>query len=94
MAVKLVTDSTSYIDQATRDELGILVVNLSVHFPEVSYDETDIEYDEFYKKIERDNIIPTSSQPTIDRSVKSSGRLLSAAMRFKHIYFRPDERHL
>ena len=65
MAVKLVTDSTSYIDQATRDELGILVVNLSVHFPEVSYDETDIEYDEFYKKIERDNIIPTSSQPTI-----------------------------
>ena len=41
--IKLVTDSTSYIDQATRDELDIKVVNLSVHFPEVSYDETEIE---------------------------------------------------
>jgi len=65
MAVKLVTDSTSYIDQATRDELSISVVNLSVHFPDVSYDETHVEYEEFYKKIERDNVIPTSSQPTI-----------------------------
>ena len=65
MAVKLVTDSTSYIDQATRDELDIKVVNLSVHFPEVSYDETEIEYEGFYKKIEQDNVIPTSSQPTI-----------------------------
>ena len=65
IAVKLVTDSTSYIDQSTQKELDITVVNLSVHFPDVSFDETSVEYDDFYQKIQRDNVIPTSSQPTI-----------------------------
>lgn len=65
MAVKLVTDSTSYIDQATQNELDIKVVHLSVHFPDESFDETTVAYDYFYNKIERDGIIPTSSQPTL-----------------------------
>ena len=65
MAVKLVTDSTSYIDEYNKNELDIQVVNLSVHFPDASFDETRVEYDDFYQKIERDNVIPTSSQPTI-----------------------------
>ncbi len=65
MAVKLVTDSTSYIDEPTKNDLDIQVVNLSVHFPDESFDETTVEYDYFYNKIDQDNIIPTSSQPTL-----------------------------
>ncbi len=64
MAVKLVTDSTSYIDQATQKELDIQIAHLSVHFPDESFDETTVSYDYFYKKIEKEGIIPTSSQPT------------------------------
>ncbi len=79
MAVKLVTDSTSYIDSATLQELDISVVNLSVHFPDESFDETAVDYDYFYKKIMKDNTIPTSSQPPLGeicelfRSIVSRG---------------------
>ncbi len=65
MTVKLVTDSTSYIDPATQKKLDIQVVHLSVHFPDEHFDETTVAYDYFYKKIEKDGVIPTSSQPTL-----------------------------
>ena len=65
IAVKLVTDSTSYIDQSTQSELDITMLNLSVHFPDASFDETVVDYNDFYQKIEKDNVIPTSSQPAL-----------------------------
>lgn len=65
MAVKLVTDSTAYIDQKTQKDLDIKIVHLSVHFPDESFDETMVPYDYFYQKIEKDKVIPTSSQPTL-----------------------------
>lgn len=65
MKVKLVTDSTSYIDEKTLKELDIKTVALSVNFPDESFDETCVPYDYFYKKIEQSSIIPTSSQPTL-----------------------------
>ncbi|MGE5380427.1 MAG: DegV family protein, partial [Methylocystaceae bacterium] len=64
MAVKLITDSTSYIDAATQQDLDIKIISLSVHFPDESFEETQVDYDYFYNKIERDNVIPTSSQPS------------------------------
>ncbi|MEN6349301.1 MAG: DegV family protein [Syntrophomonas sp.] len=64
MAVKVVTDSTSYIDEKTQTDLDIKMLHLTVHFPDESFDETVVPYDYFYKKIERDNVIPTSSQPS------------------------------
>ncbi|MGI5921991.1 MAG: DegV family protein [Syntrophomonadaceae bacterium] len=65
MAVKLVTDSTSYLDEDTRRDLDITTVLLSVHFPDESFDETAVPHDYIYQKIARDNTIPTSSQPTL-----------------------------
>lgn len=65
MAVKLVTDSTSYIEEKTRQKLDITTVNLSVNFPDESFDETDVAYDYFYNKIHKDQTIPTSSQPPL-----------------------------
>lgn len=65
MTIKVVTDSTSYIDTNTQQDLDIKTINLSVHFPDESFVETQVPYDYFYQKIERDNVIPTSSQPII-----------------------------
>jgi len=64
LAVKLVTDSTSYIDEKTQAQLDIQKVHLGVNFPDESFDETAVTYDYFYNKIERDNVIPTSTQPS------------------------------
>lgn len=64
MPVKLVTDSTSYIEANTLVDLDIKTISLTVHFPDESFDETQVPYDYFYRKIEQDNVIPTSSQPT------------------------------
>lgn len=64
MTIKVLTDSTSYIDIRTQKQLDIELFPLTVHFPDESFKETDVDYDYFYKKIERTGIIPTSSQPT------------------------------
>lgn len=63
--IKLVTDSTSYIDENTRRDLDIKTVHLSVHFPDESFDENGVSYDYFYNKIDQDDVIPTSSQPSL-----------------------------
>lgn len=65
MAIKVLTDSTSYIDPKTQNELGIELIPLSVNFPDESFLETEVDYDYFYKKIEKTGIIPTSSQPSL-----------------------------
>ncbi len=64
MKAKIVTDSTAYLDPAEREALDLSVVPLSVHFPDESALETDIDADYFYNRIEREGIIPTSSQPS------------------------------
>lgn len=64
MGITVVTDSTSYIDMESQQELDISVIPLTVHFTDESFKETEVDYDYFYNKIERTGIIPTSSQPT------------------------------
>lgn len=64
MAIKVITDSTSYIDKALREELGIGLVSLSVNFEDESFRETDIDNETFYKKMQGKGI-PRSSQPAL-----------------------------
>jgi len=64
VAIKIISDSTSYIDVDTQKQLDIEIFPLTVHFPDESFKETEVDYNYFYKKIERTGIIPTSSQPT------------------------------
>lgn len=65
MAIKIISDSTSYIDPGTQNQLNIDLIPLSVSFPDESFLETEVDYDYFYKKIEKNGIIPTSSQPSL-----------------------------
>ena len=62
MAVKVITDSTSYIDPDLKEELDIGVVPLHVSFPKESMRETDIENEAFYQLMEEkghSGLIPT-----------------------------------
>lgn len=64
MAVKIMTDSTSYIDERLRAELDIRVLPLYVSFQDVSMKETEIENEVFYEMMEQKGI-PVSSQPSV-----------------------------
>lgn len=64
MKVKIVTDSTAYIDPEVLKRLDITEVSLYVNFPDESFKETEVDHSYFYNKISREGIIPTSSQPS------------------------------
>ncbi|MCL0052186.1 DegV family protein [Peptococcaceae bacterium] len=50
MAIKIVTDSTSYIPSNLTKELDIAMVSLNVNFDDESYHEVDISNSVFYNK--------------------------------------------
>ncbi|SET53119.1 EDD domain protein, DegV family [Natronincola peptidivorans] len=64
MAIRILTDSTSYIDESLRNTLDINIVPLSVEFPEHTFKETDIDNESFYKMM-KEKGIPKSSQPSV-----------------------------
>lgn len=64
MGVRVLTDSTSYINEKLADELGIRVISLNVKFEDKDFKETEIDNISFYKMMEAKGI-PISSQPAI-----------------------------
>lgn len=63
--VKIVTDSTSDIPQDVREQYGIGMVPLKVHFGHDAYlDSVTIQVSEFYEKLAAANALPTTSQPS------------------------------
>jgi DegV family protein with EDD domain len=65
LTVAVVTDSTSDIEPARAQELGIDVVPLFVLFGDRSYrDYIDLSRQEFYEKLAAEPALPTTSQPT------------------------------
>ena len=63
MAIKIVTDSTSYIADKYIKEYDIKLVSLNVIINGVSSREIDIENEVFYEEIKNSKEIPKSSQP-------------------------------
>lgn len=62
---RILTDSTSSIPVALRDELGIDTVSLHVHHGAESHEESTMDLDAFYANIaDMADDIPTSSQPS------------------------------
>lgn len=62
--VKIVTDTLSDIPAELAQELGISVVPLNVHFGIETYRDTvDISTDEFYHRLQTDDVFPTTSAP-------------------------------
>ncbi|EYE89356.1 hypothetical protein Q428_02660 [Fervidicella metallireducens AeB] len=65
MAVKILTDSTSYIDESLKRELDIKTVSLNILFDGENFKEMEIDNESFYKMMEEKGI-PTSSQPSVN----------------------------
>ena len=71
MTVQVVTDSGSDIPKQLADELGIIVVPLTVSFGEESFlDGVELSSDQFYDRLLRSPIMPTTSQPSVGRFVE------------------------
>ncbi len=65
MTVKIITDSTSDITSDLAQKMGITVVPLTVTFGHESFlDRVEITTDEFYRRLSRENIFPTTTQPS------------------------------
>lgn len=65
MAVQILTDSTSYINQDIKEELGINIISLNVIKNNKSMKEVDVDNRSFYNDLDQQEI-PTSSQPSLD----------------------------
>ncbi|OLS01459.1 DegV family protein [Tissierella creatinophila] len=76
MGVKIMTDSTSYIDESVRNKLDIKTLSLYVSFTDESIKEIEIENKVFYEKMEQDGI-PVSSQPAIGELYQSMVDIVS-----------------
>lgn len=76
MAVQILTDSTSCMEEGLRKEFGIRLISLSVSFEDESFKETEISNEVFYKKME-DKGIPKSSQPPISDIVNEMKEVVS-----------------
>ncbi|MBU3217670.1 DegV family protein [Clostridium estertheticum] len=65
MPIKIITDSTSYINADLKEKYDISIVSLSVIFKNEEFKEINIENETFYEKLGKNLSIPTSSQPPL-----------------------------
>ena len=80
MTIKIVTDSTADLPQELINKLGITVVPLYVCFGKDVYrDKEEISEDDFYQRLLKDPIHPTTTQPTPQDFADVYGRLSSQA---------------
>ncbi len=64
MAIRVITDSTSYLKGKLLDGLDIRILSLNISFSDETIREVDIDNDTFYRKMAEKGI-PTSSQPPV-----------------------------
>ena len=63
--IKLVTDSTAYLDDDVVREHDIHVIPLCVHFGEEAFKEgVELSHEEFYSRLKVAPELPTTSQPS------------------------------
>lgn len=65
MSVKIITDSTSYIDEKIIKDYDISVISLNIAFKDISFKEVEVDNTTFYKRIDEKEEIPKSSQPSL-----------------------------
>jgi DegV family protein with EDD domain len=63
--IRIVTDSTADVPESVRQQLGIEMVPLKVHFgSETYFDAVTIQSEQFYEKLSQAAALPTTSQPS------------------------------
>lgn len=90
MAIKIVTDSTSYIPKQYIDEYEISVVSLNVILNGDSYREVELSNETFYEKMKQAKEIPTSSQPAPGEISDIFKRIISSGDSILGIFLSSD----
>jgi fatty acid-binding protein DegV len=63
--IKIVTDSTAYLPEATVRQHDLRIVPLCVHFGEEAFKEgVELSHEEFYARLKAAPVLPTTSQPS------------------------------
>jgi DegV family protein with EDD domain len=76
MTVKIVTDSVADIPPRILDNLGITVIPVLVRFGEETFrDGIDINNDQFYERLVKSDVMPTTSVPSLDMFARTYARL-------------------
>lgn len=76
MSVRIVTDSTADIPSPLAQELAIVVVPLNVQFGEAVFrDGVDLGTEEFFRRLVRSPVLPTTSQPSAGAFLEVYSRL-------------------
>ncbi len=71
MAVRVITDSTSYIPADEAQALGVRVVQLSATLDGVTRTEDEIDPEQFYQAMLAASEFPTSSQPSVASMIQA-----------------------
>ena len=71
MGIRIITDSTSYINKEFVERYNIKVISLNVTIDGKSYREQDLDNSTFYDIIDKNAEIPKSSQPSMDEALKA-----------------------
>ncbi len=90
MGIKIVTDSTSYIPKELIEKYDITVVSLGVIMEGQGHKEVEINNDDFYKKLEQMDSIPTSSQPTIEDLFNAFDKIMEGGNDILGIFISSD----
>jgi DegV family protein with EDD domain len=65
--VKIVTDSTAYLEASVTKRLGITVVPLTVRLGDETFREgVDIAAEEFFQKLDRSSVMPVAFPPSVE----------------------------
>jgi DegV family protein with EDD domain len=78
MAVKVITDSTSYIPGPLRSELDLGVVSLSSLLDGQTFADDAEDYEPFYTALAASKVMPTTSQPSVQDLVDLMGERVDA----------------
>lgn len=71
MPVKIITDSVSDISTPVVEELGITVIPLNVVFGnEIFRDGIDLTTEDFYRRLESSQTLPTTSTPSLQAFIE------------------------
>ena len=80
----LVLDSTADPCEGYFDRPGIFMVPLKVHFGDETYrDGVDMDYKEFFAKLEASEVLPTTSQPTVG---EFTAAYTQAREKYEHVF--------
>jgi DegV family protein with EDD domain len=76
--IAIVTDSTAYLPAKIIKRYQLRVIPLKIHWGEETYlDGVDITPAEFYSRLAKDSVVPTTSQPSMQEFLQVFNNLIS-----------------